>query len=152
MYLFWQKITQSDCVFQVMLGQQENSPSPLGDFNRLFEGLIGELFKTRLWNIAHCLEWYQSGPKKKFYQCSAGKSNPDGLPASNAGSKRSWFPWCLIPIVPKSPIKNIPSLVQIMTWRRPGDKPLSEPTAVSLLTHICITHPQWVKQFEEPVL
>ena len=31
-----------------------------------------------------------------------------------------------------------------MAWRRPGDKPLSEPMMVSLLTHICITRPQWV--------
>ena len=29
--------------------------------------------------------------------------------------------------VPKGPIKNIPALVQIMAWRRTGDKPLSEP-------------------------
>ena len=43
-------------------------------------------------------------------------------------------------------INNIPSLVQIMTWRRPGDKPLSEPIMVSLLTHICVTRPQWVNQ------
>ena len=47
--------------------------------------------------------------------------------------------------VPKGPINNIPSLVQIMAWRRPGDKPLSEPMLVSLLTHICVTRPQWVK-------
>ena len=47
--------------------------------------------------------------------------------------------------VPKDPINNIPSLVQIMAWRRPGDKPLSEPVMVSLLTHICVTRPQWVK-------
>ena len=39
---------------------------------------------------------------------------------------------------------TIPSLVQIMAWRRPGDKPLSEPMMVSLLTHICVTGPQWV--------
>ena len=32
-----------------------------------------------------------------------------------------------------------------MAWRRPGDKPLSEPMMVSLLTHICITRPPWVK-------
>ena len=30
-----------------------------------------------------------------------------------------------------------------MAWRRPGDKPLSEPVMVSLLTHICVTRPQW---------
>ena len=29
--------------------------------------------------------------------------------------------------VPKVWINNIPALVQIMAWRRPGDKPLSEP-------------------------
>ena len=56
--------------------------------------------------------------------------------------------WILIKIsqkfVPKGSIHNIPALVQIMAWRRPGDKPLSEPMMVSLLTHICITRPQWV--------
>ena len=34
--------------------------------------------------------------------------------------------------VPKGPINNIPALVQIMAWRRPGDKPLSEPMMVNL--------------------
>ena len=29
--------------------------------------------------------------------------------------------------IPNSPISNIPALVQIMAWRWPGDKPLSEP-------------------------
>ena len=45
------------------------------------------------------------------------------------------------------PINNIPTLVHLMAWRRPGDKPLSEPMIVILLTHICVTRPQWVKQF-----
>ena len=47
--------------------------------------------------------------------------------------------------VPKGLINNIPALILIMAWRRPGDKPLSEPMLVSLLTHICVTRPQWVK-------
>ena len=38
--------------------------------------------------------------------------------------------------VPKVRINTIPVLVQIMAWRRPGDKPLSEPMMVNLLTHI----------------
>ena len=38
--------------------------------------------------------------------------------------------------VPKGPIHNIPALAQIMAWCRPGDKTLSEPMIVSLLTHI----------------
>ena len=44
--------------------------------------------------------------------------------------------------VPKGPINKIPALVQIMAWRRPGDKPLSEPMMVRLLMHICVTRPQ----------
>ena len=47
--------------------------------------------------------------------------------------------------VPKVRINNIPELVQIVAWRRPGDKPLSESMLVRLPTHICITRPQWVK-------
>ena len=47
--------------------------------------------------------------------------------------------------VPKGPINNIPALVQIMAWRRPGDKPISEPMMVSLPTHICVTRSQCVK-------
>ena len=38
--------------------------------------------------------------------------------------------------VPKGPINNIPVLVQIMDWRRPGDKPSSESMMVSLPMHI----------------
>ena len=44
--------------------------------------------------------------------------------------------------VPTDPINNIPALVQIMAWRRPGDKPLSEPMMVRLPMHICVTQPQ----------
>ena len=45
--------------------------------------------------------------------------------------------------VAKFPINNIPALVQIMAWRRPGDKPLSETMTVSLLRHIIyVTWPQ----------
>ena len=42
-------------------------------------------------------------------------------------------------------INNIAWLVRIMAWRLPGDKPLSEPMMVSLLTDICVTRPQWVE-------
>ena len=50
--------------------------------------------------------------------------------------------------VSKCPINNIPTLVQMMAWRRPGDKPLSEPVMVRLLTHTCVTRPQWVNNRE----
>ena len=43
-------------------------------------------------------------------------------------NKNVWIPIKIsLKFVPKGPINNIPALVQIMDWRRPGDKPLSEP-------------------------
>ena len=41
--------------------------------------------------------------------------------------------------VPLGPINNIPTLVQIMAWRRS-----SEPMMDTLLRHICVTRSQWV--------
>ena len=55
---------------------------------------------------------------------------------SNAFSwmKMYEFHWFL----PKGPINNIPVLVQIMAWGRPGDKPLSEPMLVKFTdAYIC---------------
>ena len=49
--------------------------------------------------------------------------------------------------IPKGPINKISALIQIMAWCRSGDKPLSEAMVFSLLTHICVTRPQWVKDF-----
>ena len=40
---------------------------------------------------------------------------------------------------------NKSTLVQIMVWHWPGDKPLSGPMMVSFLMLICITRPQCVK-------
>ena len=57
----------------------------------------------------------------------------------------SKFHWSF---VPRGPIKNIPTLVQIMGWHQPGDKPLSEPMMVNLLMHICITRLQWVNMIK----
>ena len=45
--------------------------------------------------------------------------------------------------IPNVPINNISALVQIMAWRRPGDKPLSESIMIRLPTYICATRPQW---------
>ena len=46
--------------------------------------------------------------------------------------------------VSKGSINNIPVLVAIMAWSRPGDKLLSELMMDNLPTHICVTWPQWV--------
>ena len=48
--------------------------------------------------------------------------------------------------VPGGPVNNISAVVQIMAWRRQGDKLLSERMMVSLLMHICCTRPQWLKE------
>ena len=64
-----------------------------------------------------------------------------------------WIPTTIsLKFVPKGPINSIPALVQIMAWRRPGDKPLSEPMMVSFPTHICVARPQWVKRKSCPVV
>ena len=55
-----------------------------------------------------------------------------------------WIPIKIsLKFVPKGPVDNIPAWVQIMAWRRSGDKPLYEPMMVCSLTHICVTRPQY---------
>ena len=57
-----------------------------------------------------------------------------------------WIPIKIsLRFVPKCPINNISSLLQIMAWHQPGDKPLSEPMMASLPMHISVTPSQWVK-------
>ena len=53
--------------------------------------------------------------------------------------------------VPKSPINNIPGLVEIIAWHRTGDRALYEPMMARLPTHICLTRPQWVEYRIWPV-
>ena len=61
-------------------------------------------------------------------------------------SKNAWISIEFsLKFVLKGLINNIPPLVQIMAWHWPGDKPLSEPMMVSLLMHICVSQPWWVK-------
>ena len=55
-----------------------------------------------------------------------------------------WLTFDWLKFVPNGSINNIPATVQIMAWRRPGDKTLSEPMVVSLPTPICVIWPQWV--------
>ena len=56
-----------------------------------------------------------------------------------------WIPLkTSLKFVPEVRINNIPSLVQIMAWRRPGDKLLSALRMLGLLKHICDPRrPQW---------
>ena len=63
--------------------------------------------------------------------------------------------WILIKMslkcVAKGPVNNIPSLLQVMAWRRSGDKPISEPMVVRLQMHLGITRPQWVNNSSSSV-
>ena len=61
--LFWQKNQPIRlCLSNQVRPGREWFLSPLGDFNRLFEGLIGELFKIWHWNMFYFFKWHQSGP------------------------------------------------------------------------------------------
>ena len=51
------------------------------------------------------------------------------------------FHWCLFLGVQLTILQH---LVRIMAYRLYVAKPLSEPTMISLLTHICVTRSQWV--------
>ena len=61
------------------------------------------------------------------------------------------FQLTILKFIPQVSINNIPALVQIMAWCRSGNKPLSEPMMVILLTHICVTRPQWVNKSYPPL-
>ena len=45
-------------------------------------------------------------------------------------------------------INNIPALVQIMAWRRPGDKPLSEPMTVYRRMYASLGLNEFIEPFE----
>ena len=76
-----------------------------------------------------------------------GRHFPDDIFKCIFLNENVWIPIIIsLKFVPKGPINYIPALVQIMAWRRPGDKPLSEAMMVRLLTHMCVTRPQWVIQ------
>ena len=69
-----------------------------------------------------------------------------GILKCNFLNDNVWIPINIsLKFIPKGPINNITTLVWIMVWHRPADKPLSESIMVSLPTHLCVTRPQWVK-------
>ena len=97
---------------------------------------------------------YQSDPKEYSLRYW-GRNKMAATYQTTFSNAFSWMK-CLVSVkislkfVPKGPINNIPSLVQMMAWRRPCDKLLSEPMVVSLVTHTCVSRPQrvnnvWIK-------
>ena len=74
-----------------------------------------------------------------------GRHFADDVFKCNVLNENVWIPIKIsLKFVPDVRNNNIPSAVQMMAWRRTGDKPLFEPMMVSLPTHICVTRPQWI--------
>ena len=98
---------------------------------------------------------YQDEARQVYSQCCEHRNNtlrprqngrhfPDDIFTCIFLNENAWILInILLKFVPKGQFNNIPALVQIMAWCRPGDKPLSEPMMVSLRTYICFTRPQW---------
>ena len=102
-------------------------------------------------DIKVCLRHFYSDRNQHLTHLTHwGRDKMDAISQTTLWSAFSWMKNVWIPIeislkfVPKGPIDNIPALVQTMAWRRPGDKPLSEPVMGRLPAHICVTRPQWV--------
>ena len=94
---------------------------------------------TAATNIVHRPDFNTLRPRQN------GRHFPDNILKCFFLNENVWISIKIsLKFVPKGPINNNPALIQIMAWRRPGDKPLSETMLASLLMHICVTRPQWV--------
>ena len=68
-----------------------------------------------------------------------GRHLPDEIFKCIFSNEHVWISIKISPrFAPKGPTDNIPSLVQILVWRRPGDMPLSESVVVNLLTQLAL--------------
>ena len=92
------------------------------------------------WNLILCFNTLR--PRQN------GRRFPDNIFKYIFLNENAWISLKIsLKFVPMFRMNNIPALVQKMAWRRPGDKPLSEPMMGNSLTHICVTRPQWVKHW-----
>ena len=84
------------CLWSHVKPARKFLPSPLVDFNRLFEGLIGALFKTWLLNTIYFLKRYQSGPKIKFILAVLAKATLMHCPLQKLEENKPGFhgAWC----------------------------------------------------------
>ena len=108
--------------------------------------LIGnELVDHSTHRLSRLLQLYLYSRLNTLRPRQNGRHFPDDIFKCIFFNGNVWFPIKIsLNFVPKGLINNIISLVPIMAWRRPGDKPLSESMIVNSLTHICVTRPQWV--------
>ena len=107
---------------------------------------VGSVYRAYCKVFAHGRAWSRSVVVNTLRPRRNGRHFADDIFKGILLNENIWIPIKMsLTFVPKSPINHTPVLVPIMAWRRSGDKPLSGPMAVSLLAHICITRPQWVK-------
>ena len=105
-----------------------------------FLELCAQFLVTRTWILFPRFDINTLRPRQN------GRHFPDAIFKRIFLNQNEWISIKIsLKFVPNVPINNIPALVQIMAWRRSGDKPLSEPMMDSLLTHIRVTRTQWVK-------
>ena len=114
----WDQVTKSETSIQI---------------NGLALGSVWEGWWIRLPMSKHSTHWSRDKIDVDIFKCILLNENV-GIPIKIS-----------LKFVPKSRMNNNPALVQIMAWRWPGDKPLSEPMMVCLPTHICVTWRQRVK-------
>ena len=75
---------------------------------------------TQFVEYGGCLPGQPDGPLKWV------NSSPPGQNGRHFADDIFKYIKISLKFIPNGPISNIPALVQIMAWRRPGDKPLSE--------------------------
>ena len=101
-------------------------------------GLLSTKYETRSWDRYIAVLW-------ELWLClfntlrpgQNGRHFADDIFKCTFLNENVWIPIKIsLKFVPEGPINIIPALVQIMTWRRPGVKPLSESLMVRLPTHI----------------
>ena len=118
------------------------SQRPISPFVKRRTPAAGKWWETHM--IARC--WHNPEAVNTLRPRQNGRHFADDIFKCIFLNENVWIPIKIsMKFVPNGPINNMPALVQIMAWRRPGDKPLSEPMMVSLTTHIYVTRPQWVK-------
>ena len=152
--------------FSALLALCERNPPVLGGFpsqrpvTRSFDVFFDLRLKKYL-SKHSWLRWFKTPSRSLWRHCNVnayrckvysvntlrprqnGHHFPDDIFKCIFFNQHMWISIKTSPkFVPEGPINNIPSLVQIMAWRRPGDKPLSELMTVKSSTQIGVARPQ----------
>ena len=131
-------------ISNVSLIRRRHSKSPIGDLVKyrvlceLTKKYASSLTLSSGSSMRLCTPkstWTELGLWKKKIKHIEAETKMAAILLTIFSNAFSWIKMFVFKFVPEVPINDIPSLVQIMDWRRPGDKPLSEPMMVSLLTY-----------------